>query len=100
MTTTQNTTTTILDECIEDIRTATASGPIRIYVDTNVGGLAWDRWSADAGECESGAIGPDRADYEAVGYRLSNDVNSVDAYWLALCDVMTGLRAAGFDVAK
>jgi len=94
------TTATILAQCIEDIKTIeTAGGPICVYVDTSLGGLSWDRWSSKLGYWESGALGPDRGDYEAAGYSSCHHVDDDAAYRITLDDVVAGLRAAGVEVA-
>jgi len=75
----RDTVATILVQCIEDITAESVNGPIRIYGDPNGGGLAWDRWSDDLGNCESGPIGPELAAY-------GEDAHLLDAVKAELAD--------------
>jgi hypothetical protein len=56
-----STTNTLIANALLDA--ANAPEGIRIYADPNVGGYAWDLWTDDLGECQSGGIGNDRDDY-------------------------------------
>lgn len=82
------TATTLIESALAD---AAANQPATIYIDPNVGGLAWQRWEKDY--CQSGPIGCDAADY---GDRFDSDSD----YDANLADVISALIDAGYSVVS
>ena len=90
-------TSTLITAALDDAAFNAPTGAT-IYVDPNVGGLAWQRWGGDY--CQSGSIGCDAEQY---GQRWDSDGeyigNEPGNYETQLNAVIAALEEAGYEVA-